>query len=147
MPGELRFDRLGQHRNAVFEALAGHQRYVWHLKIAPVCGYLATEKMLCELDKWGDPADDEAWVKKAGRKVWMLAQGTPKGFVKQYKNLTQVSIVGSGHEVPWYKPQVSCDMLTNWLSPHRDFPGYVPEPKRPVKVHGEKAREAVTVGV
>ncbi len=92
------------------------------------CGYLSTEIMLYHLKKWKDPEDDEAW-KVADRKIWTYGQGDPMGFVKRHKNLTQVSLTGSGHEVPAYKPLVSREMLYNWLFEDKDednFPGYVP---------------------
>ena len=88
------------------------------------CGYLSTEKILYDLPKWDNKDDDQKW-RDLPRKIWRFALENPKGFVKQYKNLTQVTITGSGHEVPFYKPLVSREMLYNWIF-NTEFPGYFP---------------------
>ncbi|MFE2108083.1 hypothetical protein ACFXAF_19765 [Kitasatospora sp. NPDC059463] len=81
------------------------------------CGYQSTEEILAEImkDGWGN----------ARRLIWKQAQGHPKGFVRTLRNVTQVAIPDSGHEVPYYQPQISREMLYNWLF-DRPFHGQDP---------------------
>jgi carboxypeptidase C (cathepsin A) len=87
------------------------------------CGYQSTEEILSDLKKWGDE-EDEHWL-TAPRRIWTQAQGNPKGFVRQYRNLTQVSVPHSGHQVPAFQPQICREMIYNWIF-KRPFPGYDP---------------------
>jgi len=89
------------------------------------CGYRSTEEILSDLTKWGGGQEDENWL-DAPRRVWKQAQGDPKGFVRQYRNLTQVSVPDSGHEVPAFQPRICREMIYNWIF-ERPFPGYDPE--------------------
>lgn len=85
------------------------------------CGALATEQILYSIDKWG-PEEDEQW-RGLARNVW----GSPtKGFVKSMKNLTQITLPDSGHEVPYYLPQTSLEMISTWLA-GREFPMQPPK--------------------
>lgn len=88
------------------------------------CGYRSTEEILSDLKKWGDSKEDEHWF-TAPRRIWTQAQGNPKGFVRQYRNLTQVSVPDSGHQVPAFQPQICREMIYNWIF-KRPFPGYDP---------------------
>ncbi|CAM3559949.1 hypothetical protein NOGI109294_02470 [Nocardiopsis gilva] len=88
------------------------------------CGYQSTEEILSDLNKWGDSTEDEHWF-NAPRRIWTQAQGNPKGFVRQYRNLMQVSVPGSGHQVPAFQPQICREMIYNWIFKH-PFPGYDP---------------------
>lgn len=84
------------------------------------CGALATEQILCSIEKWG-PEDDERW-RGLARGIW----GSPaQGFVKSMKNLTQITLPASGHQVPYYLPQVSLEMISTWLA-GREFPTQAP---------------------
>jgi len=42
------------------------------------------------------------------------------GFKKQYKNLTQIIIPNSGHQVPYYKAETSLHMINNWIKTLKD---------------------------
>jgi len=84
------------------------------------CGFTGTEKILYDL-VW--PYQNE-W-QNLDRKVWVLPPDKTLGYVKAYKNLMQVVVVGAGHLVPMNKPQVSRSMIYNWLF-DREFPGKVP---------------------
>ncbi len=88
------------------------------------CGILGTEYILQNC-KW---RYQEEW-RKLAREVWGEKKGDPdkktKGFIKQYKNLTQVVIPRSGHLVPMDRPVVSLDMINNYVF-QRDFPSYDP---------------------
>jgi carboxypeptidase C (cathepsin A) len=96
------------------------------------CGYLTTETFLDDLMKKTE------WS-KAPRLIWAQAQGNPKGFVRRYqkdgKDLTQVSVPDSGHEVPAYQPWICREMLYNWLFDRR-FAGYDPEDVTQANGHG-----------
>ncbi|WP_380282964.1 hypothetical protein [Kitasatospora purpeofusca] len=81
------------------------------------CGYQSTEEILDEIMKDG-------W-RNAKRLIWKQAQGNPKGFVRTLENVTQVAVPDSGHEVPAYQPQISREMLYNWLF-NRRFHGQDP---------------------
>ena len=59
------------------------------------CGYQSTEEILSNLRKWEDRKEDERWL-IAPRRIWTQAQENPKGFVRQYRNLTQVIPEGAG---------------------------------------------------
>ncbi|MBH1938740.1 hypothetical protein I5Q34_31520 [Streptomyces sp. AV19] len=84
------------------------------------CGFRSTEEILDELMRErGD------W-RNAPRLIWKYAQENPKGFVRGLGNVTQVGIPDSGHEVPAFQPEISREMLYNWLF-DRPFPGHVPE--------------------
>ncbi|MFB7469981.1 hypothetical protein [Kitasatospora sp. NPDC056184] len=82
------------------------------------CGYRSTEEILDGIMKDG-------W-RSAERLIWKQAQGNPKGFVRTLRNVTQVAVPDSGHEVPAYQPQISREMLYNWLF-DRPFHGQDPE--------------------
>lgn len=92
------------------------------------CGYQSTEEILSDLKKWGGGQEDERWF-TAPRLIWTQAQGNPKGFVRQYRNLTQVSVPDSGHQVPAFQPRICREMIYNWIF-KRPFPGYVPSTAR-----------------
>ncbi|MFE7560778.1 hypothetical protein [Kitasatospora sp. NPDC057500] len=94
------------------------------------CGYQSTEEILAEIMKngWGN----------AKRLIWKQAQGHPKGFVRTLDNVTQVAVPDSGHEVPYYQPQISREMLYNWLF-GRPFHGQ--DPTGVVQGILDKARE------
>ncbi|AKB37439.1 Tyrosine decarboxylase [Methanosarcina siciliae C2J] len=92
------------------------------------CGSLSTELILYELNKWNNPADNEAW-KNLPRKIWAQPSDKVKGFIKQYKNLTQIELPNSGHQVPYYKPEISLEMIGKWMQ-DEPFPAYMPELKK-----------------
>lgn len=52
------------------------------------------------------------------------------GFIKQFKNLTQVVIPRSGHLVPMNRKEVSLDMINNYIY-QRQFPSYNPLGEEP----------------
>jgi vitellogenic carboxypeptidase-like protein len=95
------------------------------------CGALSTEMILHALDKWDSPDDNKAW-ETMDRDIWAQPHDNTKGFIKQYKNLTQIIIPGSGHQVPYYKPEISRDMIYKWIADEK-FPKYKPELKQSEK--------------
>jgi vitellogenic carboxypeptidase-like protein len=78
------------------------------------CGALATELILHDTPKWKDKKANRDW-KKLNKKMWGQPEKTVKGFYKTYKNLTQIILPGSGHQVPFYLPVISLEMINNWL--------------------------------
>jgi vitellogenic carboxypeptidase-like protein len=84
------------------------------------CGIRGTEYILQNC-MW---RYQEEW-KKLTRKVWAVPKGNTKGFIKQYKNLTQVVIPCSGHLVPISQPANSLEMINNFVY-QREFPSYDP---------------------
>jgi vitellogenic carboxypeptidase-like protein len=86
------------------------------------CGSLSTELILYALDKWNNPEDHNNWQNLA-KKIWAQPYTNIKGFIKQYKNLTQIVIPNSGHQVPYYKPEISRDMICKWMK-GEGFPTY-----------------------
>lgn len=87
------------------------------------CGSLSTENILYDLEKWG-PESDENW-RKIKRNIWAQPSGNTKGFIKQYKNLSQIVLPNSGHQVPYYLPEISLEMITKWIH-NQEFPQYLP---------------------
>lgn len=90
------------------------------------CGFTGTEQALADLDWEGR----EAW-NKLDREVWYKLDKDGKtkitqGCIKHYSNLMQIEIPMSGHQVPLFQPQISKDMIYNWIF-LRDFLTYVPE--------------------
>ncbi|MET8698113.1 hypothetical protein ABZW10_04455 [Kitasatospora sp. NPDC004723] len=94
------------------------------------CGYQSTEEILDEIMKDG-------W-RNAKRLIWKQAQGHPKGFVRTLNNVTQVAVPDSGHEVPTYQPQISREMLYNWLF---DRPFHGQDPTSAVQAILDKAQQ------
>jgi vitellogenic carboxypeptidase-like protein len=92
------------------------------------CGYRSTEEILSGLDKWGGEEDNKWFI--ATRLIWGYKGETPKGFVRQHKNLTQISVPNSGHQVPYFRPEICREMIYNWIF-DRPFPGYVPRADPP----------------
>ena len=88
------------------------------------CGSLSTEVILYHLNKWDNPQDHENW-KTLPRKIWAQPHNHVKGFIKQYKNLTQIVLPGSGHQVPYFKPEISREMIYKWINDEK-FPAYSP---------------------
>jgi len=88
------------------------------------CGSLSTELILYNLNKWNNSEDNDAW-KKLHREIWAQPSNNVKGFIKQYKNLTQIVLPNSGHQVPYFKPEISRDMIYKWISEEK-FPTYSP---------------------
>jgi vitellogenic carboxypeptidase-like protein len=89
------------------------------------CGFMGTEEILQKL-KWSRRHD---WG-KLKRKVWVDSHVKTLGYVKYLKKnnqyqLMQVNVVGAGHQVPYYKPQVSRAMVYNWIF-GREFSTYDP---------------------
>ena len=87
------------------------------------CGPLSTESILYDLKKWSN-SEDEIW-KDVNRDIWAQPHTNVKGFIKQFKNLTQIVIPNSGHQVPYYKPEISREMLYKWINDEK-FPAYSP---------------------
>ncbi len=92
------------------------------------CGSSSTELILYNLEKWKDAKDNEAW-KNLQRKIWAQPHNLVKGFIKQFKNLTQIVLPNSGHQVPYYKPEISRDMIYKWIKTE-PFPSYNPTLKK-----------------
>lgn len=89
------------------------------------CGSLSTELFLYKLEKWDNPDDNKIW-KKLARTIWAQPSNRVKGYIKQYKNLIQIVIPNSGHQVPYFKPEISRDMMYYWIF-NEEFPTYSPE--------------------
>lgn len=89
------------------------------------CGFTGTEQALADLDWKGR----EAW-NKLDREVWYkLGKDETKitqGCIKHYSNLMQIEIPMSGHQVPLFQPQISKNMIYNWIF-QKNFLTYVPE--------------------
>ncbi|QXJ23917.1 hypothetical protein AGRA3207_005144 [Actinomadura graeca] len=120
----------------------GYKTLLYTGNFDTACGYLATEEMLADLEKWSDPHENEAWL-NAPRLVWTQAQGDPKGFVRRHKNLTQVALPDAGHVVPAYQPRIAREMIYNWVF-GRPFVGYDPQQqlKQPNGNSGSRKGEA-----
>jgi len=86
------------------------------------CGSLSTEKILYDLPKW-NRTDDRKWT-ELDRRIWAQPADNVKGFIKQYRNLTQIVLPNSGHQVPYYLPVLSREMIDRWIS-GESFPSYV----------------------
>jgi carboxypeptidase D len=56
-----------------------------------------------------------AWTTKAGEGD-LRPHGAPAGFVKTYRNLSFLKILGAGHLVPMDQPEVSLEMIKTFLS-------------------------------
>lgn len=78
------------------------------------CGALSTEMILNDISKWGNEKDNEMWF-NASRNIWKDDDDIPRGFVKNYKNLTQIIIPNSGHQVPHFQPKASLDMINRFI--------------------------------
>lgn len=78
------------------------------------CGFTGTEQILREM-KWTGSA---GWS-QLKRKIWYKtdSKGAKQtlGCIKQYNNLTQIEIPMSGHQVPMYQPEISRQMIYNWI--------------------------------
>lgn len=88
------------------------------------CGFRGTEQILYDL-KWDH---DAAW-KNLDRKVWAEPRGNTMGFIKSYKNLTQIVIPCSGHMVPTNQPVSSLKMMNNFIF-EKEFPCFDPLKKK-----------------
>lgn len=82
------------------------------------CGALSTENILFSIPKWND-SDDKKW-QSIKKQYWRDANKQILGFKKQYKNLTQIIIPNSGHQVPYYKAETSLHMINNWIKTLKD---------------------------
>lgn len=78
------------------------------------CGALSTENILYNIPKWNE-IDDKKW-KNIEKQIWKDSKQQVMGFIKQFKNLTHIVIPNSGHQVPYYQPESSLDMLNNWIN-------------------------------
>ncbi len=92
------------------------------------CGSLSIELILYDLKKWDNDKDNKIW-KSIDRKIWAQPSSNIKGFIKQYKNLTQIVLPNSGHQVPYYLPKISREMIHKWIDGDI-FPSYTPEYKK-----------------
>lgn len=86
------------------------------------CGFMGTETILYNLDWY----NKDAW-QDLDRQVWAEPKGNTMGYIKSYKNLTQIVIPLSGHLVPTNQPEVSQKMVYNFVF-QRTFPAYSPLP-------------------
>ena len=72
-----------------------------------MCDHIGNERFLDSLS-WKGRAE---WV-TADRRAWIPeALAAPYGFVKQYKQLTFVKVLGAGHMLPMDKPVAALDMI------------------------------------
>ncbi len=106
----------------------GYKTLLYTGNFDTACGYQSTEEILDDLMKQRGDQEHDEW-RNAPRLIWTLAQGNPKGFVRNLRNLTQVSVPDSGHQVPSFQPHICREMLYNWLF-DRPFPGYDPQQAR-----------------
>ena len=74
------------------------------------CGFRETEHILYNLD-WSNKA---AW-RKLDRKVWAKHRGKTLGYIKSYRNLTQIVIPQAGHMDPTNQPEVSLELVYNFV--------------------------------
>ncbi|MCC3774603.1 S10 family peptidase [Streptomyces sp. UNOB3_S3] len=107
----------------------GYKTLLYTGNFDTACGYRSTEEILDDLMRQKGAHEHAAW-RNAPRIVWTQAQGDPKGFVRHLGSLTQVSVPGSGHQVPAFQPEVCREMLYTWLF-DRPFHGY--DPQQPLK--------------
>jgi len=84
------------------------------------CGVRGTDYILYNL-KWNHKEDWQG----LRREVWAEPRGNTKGFIKSCANLTQIVIPCSGHLVPVSQPEVSLEMINNFVF-EREFPSYDP---------------------
>ena len=77
------------------------------------CGALSTENILYNIPKWNN-TDDKNW-QNIDKQIWIGEDKEVLGLKKQYKNLTQIVIPNSGHQVPYYQPKTSLLMISNWI--------------------------------
>jgi len=76
-----------------------------------MCDHIGNERFLDSLP-WRGRAE---WV-TADRRAWIPdAQAAPYGFVKQYKQLTFIKVLGAGHMLPMDKPVVALDMIRTFI--------------------------------
>ena len=115
-------DRVDENGNPTLRVML----YTGNLDMS--CGIRGTEYILhnCEWHYQGDWQDLDrlVWGEKTVDPNGQIKYHT-KGFIKQYKNLTQVVIPRSGHLVPMNRPEVSLDMINNYVF-QREFPSYDP---------------------
>ncbi|RLU81321.1 hypothetical protein CTZ27_32785 [Streptomyces griseocarneus] len=107
----------------------GYRALLYTGNFDTACGYRSTEEILDDLMRQKGEHEHAEW-RNAPRLVWTQAQGDPKGFVRRLRNLTQVGVPGSGHQVPAFQPRICREMLYNWLF-DRPFAGY--DPQQPAK--------------
>lgn len=105
------------------------------------CGFTGTETILRDMD-WHAK---NSWA-KLKRRVW-FKQLDPKtkqalGCVKSFENLTQIEIPMSGHQVPMYKPEISKNMIYNWIF-DRKFDTYDPLQKTSESTVKHSAKELI----
>jgi len=50
------------------------------------------------------------------------------GYVTEFPNFSYLTIRGSGHMVPEYKPAAAFSFMSTWIS-GKDFPRYNPPPQ------------------
>ncbi|MER5300571.1 hypothetical protein ABT039_14045 [Streptomyces lasiicapitis] len=102
----------------------GYKTLLYTGNFDTACGYRSTEEILDDLMRQKG-RDQHAQWRAAPRLIWTQAQGDPKGFVRGLRNLTQVGVPDSGHQVPAFQPGICREMLYNWLF-DRPFAGRVP---------------------
>lgn len=106
----------------LYSEFIGHKEYrvlMYAGTFDTACGALSTETILNNiLDEW----------QYIDRYTWANKGNVTKGFVKSGENLTEVIIPGSGHQVPYYKPEISLEMIYNWIF-QREFDLYLPNLK------------------
>jgi carboxypeptidase C (cathepsin A) len=118
----LREDVFADLDDKIFEDLFENYRVLMYTgNFDMSCGFTGTELLLKRLGK--SPKD---------RRIWMDYSGKTLGYVKSFgqgvdRDLTQVVIPNSGHLVPMDKPNISRQMIYNWIFSKRGFPSYLPE--------------------
>ncbi|KNB50859.1 S10 family serine carboxypeptidase-like protein [Streptomyces caatingaensis] len=108
---------------------AGYSTLLYTGNFDTACGFRSTEEILDDLMRRKGEHEHGEW-RNAPRLIWTQAQGNPKGFVRRLRNLTQVAVPDSGHQVPAFQPEICREMLYNWLF-DRPFAGY--DPQQPAK--------------
>jgi vitellogenic carboxypeptidase-like protein len=89
------------------------------------CGFTGTERLIRNMNWSGK----QEWG-LLPRKVWYSMDKAGKrkiqGCIKQLYEITQIEIQMSGHQVPLFQPEISRDMIYNWIS-EQPFLTYEPE--------------------
>jgi vitellogenic carboxypeptidase-like protein len=111
-------DNMADDTKIIYSSIISHENLYRVLMYTgtfdTACGSLSTEKILFDLPKW-KPADDKIW-KELDRRIWAQPCDSVRGFFKQHKNLTQFVLPNSGHQVPYYLPAISREMINRWLA-------------------------------
>jgi vitellogenic carboxypeptidase-like protein len=105
----MRADMMKSVRDLYPELIKNIRVLIYHGQWDLVCNAPGINKFLSNVE-W----DGRAAFADADRKIWKV-HGKPAGYIRSYKNLAQLTVLGAGHMVPMDRAETGARMIRRFI--------------------------------